>query len=81
MPLVVKNLSVKESPKDLDENTINWTELPKFIPHPDFDNNGPMPADISLFVKEGCTPSFFRRLVCDEKELVIIFLPVNIPDL
>jgi hypothetical protein len=48
----VKNLRVEESKKDMAEETLYWTELPKFIPNPDFDNNGPMPSDLSVLTKE-----------------------------
>jgi len=48
----VENLRAETSPKDDLEDTLYWTELPKYIPNPDFDNNGPMPADLSVLVKE-----------------------------
>jgi hypothetical protein len=48
----VKNLRVEESHKDMAESTLYWTELPKFIWNPDFDNNGPMPADLSVLTKQ-----------------------------
>jgi hypothetical protein len=44
----VKNLRAEGSKRDMAEETLYWTELPKFIPNPDFDNNGPMPADLSV---------------------------------
>jgi hypothetical protein len=48
----VKNLRAEGNKRDMDEETLYWTELPKFLPNPDFDNNGPMPADLSVLVKE-----------------------------
>jgi hypothetical protein len=48
----VKNLRAETSKRDMAEETLYWTELPKFIPNPDFDNNGPMPADLSVLTKE-----------------------------
>ena len=43
----VKDLRCEESKKDCLESTLYWTELPKFIPNPDFDPNGPMPAHLA----------------------------------
>jgi hypothetical protein len=54
----VKNLRIEENPKDMAETTIYWTELEKFMPNPDFDNNGPMPADLSVLTVK----------VCDERD-------------
>jgi hypothetical protein len=48
----VKNLRAEVSKRDMAEETLYWTELPKFIPNPDFDNNGPMPADLSVLTKQ-----------------------------
>ncbi len=48
----VKNLRAEESKRNMAEETLHWTELPKFISNPDFDNNGPMPADLSVLTKE-----------------------------
>jgi hypothetical protein len=48
----VKNLRAETNKRDMAEETLYWTELPKFIPNPDFDNNGPMPADLSVLTKE-----------------------------
>jgi hypothetical protein len=48
----VKNLRCEESNKDCFESTLYWTELPKFRPNPDFDPNGPMPANLADLTKQ-----------------------------
>ena len=48
----VKNLRCEESKTDCLESTLCWTELPKFIPNPAWDPNGPMPANLADLSKE-----------------------------
>jgi hypothetical protein len=48
----VKNLRCDESKKDCLEDTLYWTELPKFIPNPDFDPNGPTPENLADLTKQ-----------------------------
>ena len=48
----VKGLHCEESKKDCLESTLYWTELPKFIPNPKFDPNGPMPENLADLTKQ-----------------------------
>lgn len=48
----VKQLRCEESKKDCLEDTLYWTELPKFILNPDFDPNGPMPENLDDLTKQ-----------------------------
>ena len=48
----VRNLRCEESKRDDFENTLYWTELPKFIPNPNFDNDGPMPENLTDLTKQ-----------------------------
>ena len=48
----VKNLRCEENQKDCFESTLYWTELPKFIPNPDFDPDGPMPENLADLNKQ-----------------------------
>lgn len=48
----VKQLRCEESKKDYFESTLYWTELPKYIPNPDFDPNGPMPENLTDLIKQ-----------------------------
>jgi hypothetical protein len=47
----IKDLRCEESKRDCFENTLHWTELPKFIPNPDFDPNGPTPENLDDLIK------------------------------
>jgi hypothetical protein len=48
----VKGLLCEESKKDCLESTLYWMELPKFIPNPKFDPNGPMPENLADLTKQ-----------------------------
>jgi len=48
----VKNLRCEESQKNCFESTLYWTELPKFVPNPEWDPNGPMPKDLADLTKQ-----------------------------
>ena len=48
----VKNLRCEESKRDCFEGTLYWTELPKFIPNPNFDPNGPVPDNVADLSKQ-----------------------------
>ena len=48
----IKNLRCEESNKDTFESTLYWTELPKFIPNPNIDYDGPMPVDLADLTKQ-----------------------------
>lgn len=48
----VKDLRCEESKNDCFESTLYWTELPKFIPNPEIDFNGPLPDDIAKWTKQ-----------------------------
>ena len=48
----VKGLRCEDSEKDTFESTLYWTELPKFIPNPDFNNDSPMPANLADLTKQ-----------------------------
>jgi hypothetical protein len=48
----VKQLRCEESKKDCLEDTLYWTELPKFILNPDLDPNGPMPENLADLTKQ-----------------------------
>jgi hypothetical protein len=48
----VKNLRCEENKKDCLKSTLYWTELPKFIPNPDFDQNGPLPDNPADLIKQ-----------------------------
>jgi len=48
----VKNLQCVENKTDWAECTLFWTELPKFIPNPKMDYDAPMPADLSVLIKQ-----------------------------
>jgi hypothetical protein len=54
----VKNLRCQENKKDCFENTLYWTELPKFIPNPQYGPEGP-PLETSCDA---------LKQVADEKE-------------
>ena len=48
----VKDLRCEESKGDCFESTLYWTELPKFIPNPDFNSDGPMPENLSELTRQ-----------------------------
>jgi len=64
----VKNLICEESETDCLENTLEWTELPKFIPNPDFDPNGPLPDNPADLTKQ---------VIGERKKATYLFKPAK----